>query len=40
MMAGLHEKIDPAGKPMKVVTKIDGNRFNEYWFKNDFAFIK
>jgi len=29
----LHEKIDPAGKPMKVVTKIDGNRFNEYWFK-------
>jgi len=27
----LHEKIDPAGKPIQVVTKIDGPRFNEFW---------
>lgn len=27
----LCERIDPAGKPMRVVTKIDGNRFNEFW---------
>ncbi len=27
----LHETIDTAGKPTRVVTKIDGNRFNEFW---------
>jgi inosine-uridine nucleoside N-ribohydrolase len=29
----LHEKIDFAGKPTRVVTRIDGNRFNEFWLK-------
>jgi purine nucleosidase len=29
----LHEIIDPAGKPTKVVTGIDGNLFNEFWVK-------
>ena len=29
----LHEKIDPAGKPTRVVTRIDGSRFNEFWHK-------
>ncbi len=29
----LHEKIDPAGKPTRVVTQVDGNRFNEFWIK-------
>jgi inosine-uridine nucleoside N-ribohydrolase len=27
----LHERIDSAGKPTRVVTKIDGTRFNEFW---------
>ena len=27
----LQERIDPAGKPTRVVTKIDGTRFNEFW---------
>jgi inosine-uridine nucleoside N-ribohydrolase len=27
----LHERIDPSGKPIRVVTKIDGMRFNEFW---------
>jgi inosine-uridine nucleoside N-ribohydrolase len=27
----LYERIDPVGKPMRVVTKIDGSRFNEFW---------
>lgn len=27
----LYERIDPVGKPVRVVTKIDGNRFNEFW---------
>jgi purine nucleosidase len=27
----LYEMIDSAGKPTKVVTKIDGDRFNEFW---------
>jgi inosine-uridine nucleoside N-ribohydrolase len=27
----LHERIDPSGRPMRVVTKIDGPRFNEFW---------
>ncbi len=29
----LHEKIDTTGKPIKVVTKINGNKFNEFWIK-------
>lgn len=29
----LHEKIDATGKPTKVVTKIDGNKLNEFWVK-------
>lgn len=27
----LHERIDPSGKPVRVVTKVNGPRFNEYW---------
>ena len=27
----LHERIDPAGKLIRVVIKIDGPRFNEFW---------
>ena len=27
----LHERIDPLGKPIRIVTKIDGTRFNEFW---------
>jgi hypothetical protein len=29
----LHEKIDPGGKPLRVVTSIDAGRFNEFWRK-------
>ena len=29
----LYEKIDGTGKPTRVVTKIDGDRFNEFWIK-------
>ena len=29
----LHEIIDENGKPTKVVTKVDGNKFNEFWLK-------
>lgn len=29
----LHERIDPAGKPTRVVTAIDGDAFNEFWFR-------
>ena len=29
----LHERIDPAGKPLQVVIKIDGPRFNEFWLQ-------
>jgi purine nucleosidase len=29
----LYERIDPAGKPLKIVTKIDGSRFNEFWLE-------
>lgn len=29
----LHEKIDATGKPTKVVTKIDRDKFNEFWIK-------
>lgn len=28
----LYERIDPSGKPIHVVTKVDGPRFNEFWF--------
>jgi hypothetical protein len=27
----LHKEIDPAGKMTKVVTGVEGNRFNEFW---------
>ncbi len=27
----LHETVAPAGKPTRVVTRIDGGRFNEFW---------
>lgn len=27
----LYERIDPAGKPTRVVTKINGNSFNQFW---------
>jgi purine nucleosidase len=29
----LREKVDATGKPTKVVTKIDGNKFDEFWIK-------
>jgi len=29
----LHEKIDAAGKPTRVVTKIDGSKFSDFWIK-------
>lgn len=29
----LHEKIDATGKLTMVITKIDGNKFNEFWIK-------
>lgn len=29
----LHERIDNAGKIFKVVTKVDGIRFNEFWLE-------
>ena len=29
----LYERIDPPGKLTRVVTKIDGSRFNEFWFE-------
>lgn len=28
----LHERIHPSGKPVRVVTKVDGPRFSEFWF--------
>ncbi len=27
----LHRKIDADGKPTQIVTKIDGERFSEFW---------
>lgn len=27
----LHERIDPSGKTVRLVTKIDGPRFNQFW---------
>jgi inosine-uridine nucleoside N-ribohydrolase len=32
----LSERIDPSGKPVRIVTKVDGARFNEFWM-NDIA---
>jgi purine nucleosidase len=29
----LTERVDPAGKPLRVVTKVDGPRFNEFWLR-------
>ncbi len=29
----LYEKVDKNGKKTKIVTKIDGNRFNEFWLE-------
>jgi len=29
----LHERIDPVGKPTRLVTKIDGPSFNEFWLR-------
>jgi purine nucleosidase len=27
----LYERIDPSGKPVRIVTKIDGTCFNQFW---------
>jgi hypothetical protein len=27
----LVERIDPAGRPMRIVTRIDAARFNQFW---------
>lgn len=27
----LHEQVDPAGRPTQVVTRVDGDKFNEFW---------
>jgi inosine-uridine nucleoside N-ribohydrolase len=27
----LYERIDPSGKPVRVVTRVDGARFNQFW---------
>ena len=27
----LFERIDPAGRPVRIVTKVDGPRFNQFW---------
>jgi hypothetical protein len=27
----LYERIDASGKPIRIVTKVDGSRFNEFW---------
>jgi inosine-uridine nucleoside N-ribohydrolase len=29
----LHERIDPGGKPFRLVTEIDGSRFNQFWLE-------
>lgn len=29
----LHERIDPAGRPVRVVTAVDGARFSEFWLE-------
>ena len=29
----LHERLDPSGKLTRVVTKVDGARFSEFWFR-------
>ena len=28
----LYERVDPSGTPIDVVTRVDGPRFNEFWF--------
>lgn len=27
----LHEQVDPVGRPAQVVTRVDGDKFNEFW---------
>jgi inosine-uridine nucleoside N-ribohydrolase len=27
----LHERVDPRGKPTRVVTQVDGERFSQFW---------
>ena len=29
----LIERIHSSGKPVRIVTKVDGARFNEFWFQ-------
>jgi inosine-uridine nucleoside N-ribohydrolase len=29
----LLERVDPSGRPIRVVTKVDGPRFNEFWLE-------
>jgi inosine-uridine nucleoside N-ribohydrolase len=29
----LYERIDSAGKPVRIVTEVNGTQFNEYWFE-------
>jgi hypothetical protein len=29
----LVERIDPSGKPVRVVTRINGQGFNEFWLR-------
>ena len=29
----LTERVDAAGKPARIVSKVDGPRFNEFWLK-------
>ena len=36
----LHERIDPSGKPVRVVTKVDGPRFNEFWLNKIIEQVK
>ncbi|MSP13601.1 MAG: hypothetical protein EXR62_11670 [Chloroflexi bacterium] len=28
----LYERIDPMGKPTRIVTRVDGNKFNGFWY--------
>ncbi len=27
----LHERVDPTGRPTRIVVRVDGNRFSEFW---------
>lgn len=29
----LHEVVDPRGKPARIVTQVDGSRFNQFWYE-------